>query len=151
MTVDIDDNSLKFEHENLDVNNLQFQPLNSNKQRTSKRDAESTFIEKYLLNTNEFIFNAFGREFHIYLKKNLNVLSNEVNIEIKYATSSSNLDDVFTSNFYTGFVDDVLSSSVLIYYEHDQIIKNKTIIYGKIELGVETFYIEVGHFVLFSF
>ena len=72
------------------------------------------------------------------------MLSNNVNIEIKYSTSSSNLNDIFTSNFYTGFVDDEQSSSVLIYYDHDQIIKNKTIIYGKIEIGSETFYIEVS-------
>jgi hypothetical protein len=96
------------------------------------------------LNTNELTFNAFNRQFHIYLKKNLNVLSNDINIEIKYSNSTNKiLNDIFSSNFYTGFVDDQKNSFVLLYYDYDQVVKNKTIIYGKIELGAETFYIEV--------
>ena len=113
--------------------------------KTSKREADYKFVDKYLLNTNEFVFEAYGRKFQIYLKKNFNILADDVNIEITYANNTSNyLKDVYTTNFYTGFVDDDKNSFVILFYDHNQILKNKTIIYGKIELGSETFYIEVS-------
>lgn len=96
------------------------------------------------MDTNEFIFNAFNRTFIIYLKKSLNVLSNDVSIEIKYSNKPSDyILDLYTTNYYVGYVDSEKFSNVLLYYDNsEKIVNNKTIIYAKIELENDTYYIE---------
>jgi hypothetical protein len=102
---------------------------------------------------NKIIF----RRFDIYLKKDVGPLADNFEIEIRsgpgHTTSQSK--EKFSSNFYSGFVEDELKSHVLCYFEKqsdniyadpDDKLLNTPLIYLQIHIVNETentiYYIE---------
>ncbi len=125
-------------HETLEINDFQF-----NVYTKVKRDLSTNDI---FLNTNELKFNAYGRLFHIYLKRQTNLISNTIKIEVKYANQSKaiKLHDFITKNYYVGFVDNEPNSFVSLYFDRGgSLEQGDSIVFGKIESNSETYYIEV--------
>jgi hypothetical protein len=52
------------------------------------------------------------------------------------------LNDFYTSNYYIGIVKDELGSNVFLYYDNVTLANKQSLIYGKIELQNDVFYIE---------
>ena len=74
-----------------------------------------------VLNTNRLSFSAFQRHFEIYLKRDITLLADKVDIEVRYDSSphrpAEHMADFLTSNYYTGFVSGEARSHVSCYFE----------------------------------
>ena len=60
------------------------------------------------------------RDFEIFLKRETNLITNNLDIEVRYPFSnkpSLHLDDFITTNFYTGYVNGESKSHVICYFE----------------------------------
>lgn len=129
----------KFELLNYD--DFSFGTINSKNTRT-KRD--SATIESPVLETNRLYFEAFGRKFEIYLKRDTNLVADNIDIEVRgNKGKSQHINDFFTSNYYSGFVDGVANSYVICYFEKESDDpKIGPLIYAKVYMEKTSYYIE---------
>ena len=115
--------------------------------RIKKRD---TIIDKPYLDSNRLKFSAFNRNFNILLRRDTQLVGNKINIELRYSKKPSEyLNDFFTSNYYTGIVEDEPNSQVILYFENDSssfTLNNQPLIFAQIRIKSEkidtVYYIE---------
>lgn len=131
-------------YQELELSNFKF-----NTQHRIKKREESIFYKPYL-NSNRLKFNAFNRDFNIILKRDTQLVGNNIDIELRYSSKpSEHLKDLFTSNYYTGIVENEPDSQVILYFENDNstfTLNNQPLIFAQIRLKNKNtntvFYIE---------
>ncbi len=134
-------------YEELESTDFKIETINTHRK---KRDVNNSTVENILLTTTKLNFHAFDRDFIIFLKRDLNLVSDKVDVEVRYSNNKiEHINNYFTSNNYIGFVDGEPQSSVTCYIE--QFVEpNQSItyplIYAQIRLEnddkKEYFYIE---------
>ncbi len=97
-------------------------------------------------------FRAFQRDFVIYLKRDLTLVSENIDIEVRYSYKDKpsvveHADNFFTSNNYIGYVEGEPKSTVICYLEKPKTPTDQALIYAQIRLEQndqkkEYFYIE---------
>ncbi len=94
-----------------------------------------------VLDSNRLQFTAFDRHFDIYLRRNIDLMADKVDIEVRYADGnkpSEHINDFFTSNYYSGFVEGESRSNVICYFEKNSTAnKNGSVaplIYAQIQI-----------------
>ncbi|CAF0705583.1 unnamed protein product [Brachionus calyciflorus] len=98
---------------------LEYESFNFQTQKSRVNKRETSVLDSVYLQSNRLKFRAFDREFNLILKKDTHLVANNINIELRYSNKPSEyLNDFFSSNYYTGIVDNEQDSQVILYFEN---------------------------------
>jgi hypothetical protein len=130
----------KFETIGISYENNNNNNTRSRVKRDTSSSSASSLIDRPYLQTNRLTFKAFNRRFHLLLKKDVDLVSDKFDIEIRYASSSQpseHLSDFLTSNYYTGIVDNEPDSYVVCYFEQPSASPTQPLVYAQISIRNE--------------
>ncbi len=148
-----DFNSLKAYSE-LKFNEFEIDIINpdDSSSRSKRSISNSEQIEELSFSTTRLKFHAFNRDFVIFLKRDLTLVSENIDIEVRYSYKDKpdvveHAENFFTSNNYIGFVEGEPKSTVICYLEKPKSSTDQPLLYAQIrleknELKKEYFYIE---------
>lgn len=112
-------------------------PVNSRQKRQAE-PSNSSVVEDFVFSKTRLKFHAFGRDFNIFLKRDLTLVSENIDIEVRYSFKNKpaiieHADTDFTTNNYIGYVEGEPKSSVFCYFEKPDANK-EPLVYAQIRL-----------------
>lgn len=112
-------------------------PVNS-RQKRQVTPSISSVVEDLVFSKTRLKFHAFERDFNIFMRRDLTLVSENIDIEVRYSFKNKpavieHADTNFTSNNYIGYVEGEPKSSVFCYFEKRDVNK-EPLIYAQIRL-----------------
>ena len=115
-------------------------PVHGRQKRQALPTNNTGEVEDLVFSKTRLKFRAFERDFNIFLKRDLTLVSENIDIEVRYSYRNKpnvveHTDADFTANNYVGYVEGEPKSSVVCYFEKAD--RKEPLIYAQIRLEKE--------------